>query len=117
MWAHLFSPAFTVVNAELMGGDAHQKGKNAYHRRAICGAFYESERENNFLLCVFPPYPTGILQHQCDAELRKEISLVWPNLSQKTLDLLVPPHKRKWPISLGNCLHALWRQGGEGWGR
>uniref|UniRef100_A0A8C3F0B7 Voltage-dependent N-type calcium channel subunit alpha n=1 Tax=Corvus moneduloides TaxID=1196302 RepID=A0A8C3F0B7_CORMO len=37
----------------------------------------------------------GVKQHQCDAELRKEISLVWPNLSQKTLDLLVPPHKRK----------------------
>ncbi|KAH0615534.1 hypothetical protein JD844_004917 [Phrynosoma platyrhinos] len=36
---------------------------------------------------------SGILQHQCDAELRKEISLVWPNLSPKTLDLLVPPHK------------------------
>uniref|UniRef100_A0A663FLJ2 Voltage-dependent N-type calcium channel subunit alpha n=1 Tax=Aquila chrysaetos chrysaetos TaxID=223781 RepID=A0A663FLJ2_AQUCH len=36
----------------------------------------------------------GVKQHQCDAELRKEISLVWPNLSQKTLDLLVPPHKR-----------------------
>ncbi|KFW82785.1 Voltage-dependent N-type calcium channel subunit alpha-1B, partial [Manacus vitellinus] len=33
----------------------------------------------------------GVKQHQCDAELRKEISLVWPNLSQKTLDLLVPP--------------------------
>uniref|UniRef100_A0A8C8BQB1 Voltage-dependent N-type calcium channel subunit alpha n=1 Tax=Otus sunia TaxID=257818 RepID=A0A8C8BQB1_9STRI len=41
----------------------------------------------------------GVKQHQCDAELRKEISLVWPNLSQKTLDLLVPPHKRKWSIS------------------
>uniref|UniRef100_A0A803W3J9 Voltage-dependent N-type calcium channel subunit alpha n=1 Tax=Ficedula albicollis TaxID=59894 RepID=A0A803W3J9_FICAL len=36
---------------------------------------------------------SGVKQHQCDAELRKEISLVWPNLSQKTLDLLVPPHK------------------------
>lgn len=41
----------------------------------------------------------GVKQHQCDAELRKEISLVWPNLSQKTLDLLVPPHKRKWSIN------------------
>uniref|UniRef100_A0A8B9EJA3 Voltage-dependent N-type calcium channel subunit alpha n=1 Tax=Anser cygnoides TaxID=8845 RepID=A0A8B9EJA3_ANSCY len=41
----------------------------------------------------------GVKQHQCDAELRKEISLVWPNLSQKTLDLLVPPHKRKWSTS------------------
>ncbi|NXC88287.1 CAC1B protein, partial [Cercotrichas coryphoeus] len=39
----------------------------------------------------------GVKQHQCDAELRKEISLVWPNLSQKTLDLLVPPHKQPLP--------------------
>uniref|UniRef100_A0A8C2SKD9 Voltage-dependent N-type calcium channel subunit alpha n=1 Tax=Capra hircus TaxID=9925 RepID=A0A8C2SKD9_CAPHI len=37
---------------------------------------------------------TGTKQHQCDAELRKEISSVWANLPQKTLDLLVPPHKR-----------------------
>ncbi|KAG2456241.1 CAC1B protein, partial [Polypterus senegalus] len=34
-------------------------------------------------------------QQRSDAELRKEISTVWPNLSQKTLDLLVPPHRRK----------------------
>uniref|UniRef100_A0A8I5TGG3 Voltage-dependent N-type calcium channel subunit alpha n=1 Tax=Pongo abelii TaxID=9601 RepID=A0A8I5TGG3_PONAB len=39
--------------------------------------------------------PAGTKQHQCDAELRKEISVVWANLPQKTLDLLVPPHKRK----------------------
>uniref|UniRef100_A0A8D0C2E9 Voltage-dependent N-type calcium channel subunit alpha n=1 Tax=Salvator merianae TaxID=96440 RepID=A0A8D0C2E9_SALMN len=45
---------------------------------------------------------SGVLQHQCDAELRKEISLVWPNLSQKTLDLLVPPHKREY-----QCLSHL----------
>ncbi|TEA37935.1 hypothetical protein DBR06_SOUSAS1410192, partial [Sousa chinensis] len=38
--------------------------------------------------------PAGTKQHQCDAELRKEISSVWANLPQKTLDLLVPPHKR-----------------------
>lgn len=40
--------------------------------------------------------PAGMKQHQCDAELRKEVSSVWANLPQKTLDLLVPPHKRKW---------------------
>uniref|UniRef100_A0A8C4M1H9 Voltage-dependent N-type calcium channel subunit alpha n=1 Tax=Equus asinus asinus TaxID=83772 RepID=A0A8C4M1H9_EQUAS len=39
--------------------------------------------------------PAGTKQHQCDAELRKEISSVWANLPQKTLDLLVPPHKRE----------------------
>lgn len=35
-----------------------------------------------------------------DAELRKEMMAIWPNLSQKTLDLLVTPHKCKslaWP--------------------
>lgn len=35
-----------------------------------------------------------------DAELRKEMMAIWPNLSQKTLDLLVTPHKcksRAWP--------------------
>lgn len=47
-------------------------------------------------LSLLPSLPAGgVKQHQCDAELRKEISLVWPNLSQKTLDLLVPPHKRE----------------------
>lgn len=48
----------------------------------------------------FPPCPgsAGTKQHQCDAELRKEISSVWANLPQKTLDLLVPPHKRKWSL-------------------
>lgn len=37
----------------------------------------------------------GIDKHQMDAELRKEMMAIWPNLSQKTLDLLVPPHKGK----------------------
>ncbi|KAJ0057625.1 hypothetical protein NL108_011110, partial [Boleophthalmus pectinirostris] len=37
---------------------------------------------------------SGVLaQHLCDAELRREISKVWPNLSQKNVDLLVTPHK------------------------
>ncbi|XP_015276634.1 PREDICTED: voltage-dependent N-type calcium channel subunit alpha-1B [Gekko japonicus] len=49
---------------------------------------------------------SGVLQHQCDAELRKEISLVWPNLSQKTLDLLVPPHKPE-AMTVGKVYAAL----------
>uniref|UniRef100_A0A669BLJ2 Voltage-dependent N-type calcium channel subunit alpha n=1 Tax=Oreochromis niloticus TaxID=8128 RepID=A0A669BLJ2_ORENI len=36
-----------------------------------------------------------VAQRLCDAELKKELSTVWPNLSQKTMDLLVTPHKRK----------------------
>lgn len=39
--------------------------------------------------------PGGIDKHQMDAELRKEMMAIWPNLSQKTLDLLVTPHKCK----------------------
>uniref|UniRef100_A0A6I8NBS2 Voltage-dependent N-type calcium channel subunit alpha n=1 Tax=Ornithorhynchus anatinus TaxID=9258 RepID=A0A6I8NBS2_ORNAN len=49
----------------------------------------------------------GKWQHQCDAELKKEITSVWANLPQKTLDLLVPPHKRK--SGLGDPGHR--RQG------
>ncbi|XP_045839105.1 LOW QUALITY PROTEIN: voltage-dependent N-type calcium channel subunit alpha-1B-like [Meles meles] len=49
------------------------------------------------LTSLFPstpcPVPAGTKQHQCDAELRKEISSVWANLPQKTLDVRVPPHK------------------------
>uniref|UniRef100_A0A7N8XPT5 Calcium channel, voltage-dependent, P/Q type, alpha 1A subunit, b n=1 Tax=Mastacembelus armatus TaxID=205130 RepID=A0A7N8XPT5_9TELE len=37
----------------------------------------------------------GIDKQQMDAELRKEMMAIWPNLSQKTLDLLVTPHKCK----------------------
>lgn len=36
-----------------------------------------------------------------DAELRKEMMAIWPNLSQKTLDLLVTPHKCKSRASPG----------------
>ncbi|XP_024917791.1 voltage-dependent N-type calcium channel subunit alpha-1B-like isoform X6 [Cynoglossus semilaevis] len=37
---------------------------------------------------------SGVLaQHLCDADLKREINRVWPNLSQKTVDLLVTPHK------------------------
>ncbi|XP_015743756.2 voltage-dependent N-type calcium channel subunit alpha-1B-like [Python bivittatus] len=49
---------------------------------------------------------SGVLQHQCDTELRKEISLVWPNLSPKTLDLLVPPHKPE-AMTVGKVYAAL----------
>ncbi|XP_058473605.1 voltage-dependent N-type calcium channel subunit alpha-1B isoform X10 [Solea solea] len=37
---------------------------------------------------------SGVLaQHLCDADLKRELKRVWPNLSQKTIDLLVTPHK------------------------
>lgn len=39
--------------------------------------------------------PGGADKQQMDAELRKEMMAIWPNLSQKTLDLLVTPHKCK----------------------
>lgn len=37
----------------------------------------------------------GADKHQMDAELRKEMMAIWPNLSQKSLDQLVTPHKGK----------------------
>ncbi|XP_032905135.1 voltage-dependent N-type calcium channel subunit alpha-1B [Amblyraja radiata] len=48
----------------------------------------------------------GAFQHQCDAELRKEIIVVWPNLSQKVLDILVPPH-RPTELTVGKVYAAL----------
>uniref|UniRef100_F7G4I5 Voltage-dependent N-type calcium channel subunit alpha n=1 Tax=Monodelphis domestica TaxID=13616 RepID=F7G4I5_MONDO len=50
--------------------------------------------------------PAGMKQHQCDAELRKEIASVWANLPQKTLDLLVPPHKPD-EMTVGKVYAAL----------
>ena len=41
------------------------------------------------------PLAGGADKQQMDAELRKEMMAIWPNLSQKTLDLLVTPHKCK----------------------
>lgn len=40
-------------------------------------------------------YSGGADKHQMDAELRKEMMAIWPNLSQKSLDQLVTPHKGK----------------------
>uniref|UniRef100_A0A7N6BGV2 Voltage-dependent N-type calcium channel subunit alpha n=1 Tax=Anabas testudineus TaxID=64144 RepID=A0A7N6BGV2_ANATE len=37
-----------------------------------------------------------VAQRLSDTELKKELSTVWPNLSQKTMDLLVTPHKSKY---------------------
>lgn len=48
-------------------------------------------------ICIFLSLswsPGMVAQRICDAELKKELSTVWPNLSQKTMDLLVTPHKR-----------------------
>ncbi|XP_037548002.1 probable voltage-dependent N-type calcium channel subunit alpha-1B [Nematolebias whitei] len=37
---------------------------------------------------------SGVLaQRLCDADLKRELNRVWPNLQQKTVDLLVTPHK------------------------
>uniref|UniRef100_A0A8C9YJ72 Voltage-dependent P/Q-type calcium channel subunit alpha-1A n=1 Tax=Sander lucioperca TaxID=283035 RepID=A0A8C9YJ72_SANLU len=44
----------------------------------------------------------GADKHQMDAELRKEMMAIWPNLSQKTLDLLVTPHKGKFSSVSGS---------------
>ncbi|XP_051959881.1 voltage-dependent N-type calcium channel subunit alpha-1B [Xyrauchen texanus] len=50
---------------------------------------------------------SGVLaQRLCDAELRKEINKVWPNLSSKTVDLLVTPHKHN-ELTVGKVYAAL----------
>ncbi|XP_014824515.1 PREDICTED: voltage-dependent N-type calcium channel subunit alpha-1B-like, partial [Poecilia mexicana] len=47
-----------------------------------------------------------VLQRLMDAELRKEMSTVWPSLSQKTMDLLVTPHKPN-ELTVGKVYAAL----------
>ncbi|XP_037546486.1 voltage-dependent P/Q-type calcium channel subunit alpha-1A [Nematolebias whitei] len=42
-----------------------------------------------------------------DAELRKEMMAIWPNLSQKTLDLLVTPHKAATDLTVGKIYAAM----------
>ncbi|MBN3323874.1 CAC1B protein, partial [Atractosteus spatula] len=50
---------------------------------------------------------SGVIQQQlCDAELKKEIATVWPNLSQKTMDLLVTPHRPN-ELTVGKVYAAL----------
>uniref|UniRef100_A0A8C7XT13 Voltage-dependent P/Q-type calcium channel subunit alpha-1A n=1 Tax=Oryzias sinensis TaxID=183150 RepID=A0A8C7XT13_9TELE len=48
----------------------------------------------------------GIDKHQMDSELRKEMMAIWPNLSQKTLDLLVTPHKST-DLTVGKIYAAM----------
>uniref|UniRef100_A0A8C2ILL3 Voltage-dependent N-type calcium channel subunit alpha n=1 Tax=Cyprinus carpio TaxID=7962 RepID=A0A8C2ILL3_CYPCA len=50
---------------------------------------------------------SGVLaQRLCDAELRKEINKIWTNLSSKTVDLLVTPHKHN-ELTVGKVYAAL----------
>ncbi|XP_072309317.1 voltage-dependent N-type calcium channel subunit alpha-1B-like [Eucyclogobius newberryi] len=50
---------------------------------------------------------SGVLaQHLCDADLRREISKMWPNLSLKNVDLLVTPHKYN-ELTVGKVYAAL----------
>ncbi|XP_069370208.1 voltage-dependent N-type calcium channel subunit alpha-1B isoform X3 [Paralichthys olivaceus] len=50
---------------------------------------------------------SGVLaQHLCDADLKRELNRVWPNLSQKTVNLLVTPHKYN-ELTVGKVYAAL----------
>ncbi|XP_066563810.1 voltage-dependent P/Q-type calcium channel subunit alpha-1A-like isoform X1 [Amia ocellicauda] len=49
----------------------------------------------------------GADKHQMDSELRKEMMAIWPNLSQKTLDLLVTPHKSATDLTVGKIYAAM----------
>nr|XP_023670387.1 voltage-dependent P/Q-type calcium channel subunit alpha-1A isoform X22 [Paramormyrops kingsleyae] len=48
----------------------------------------------------------GADKHQMDAELRKEMMAIWPNLSQKNLDMLVTPHKAT-DLTVGKIYAAM----------
>ncbi|KFO19522.1 Voltage-dependent P/Q-type calcium channel subunit alpha-1A [Fukomys damarensis] len=48
----------------------------------------------------------GADKQQMDAQLRKEMMAIWPNLSQKTLDLLVTPHKST-DLTVGKIYAAM----------
>ncbi|XP_061585641.1 LOW QUALITY PROTEIN: voltage-dependent N-type calcium channel subunit alpha-1B-like [Cololabis saira] len=47
-----------------------------------------------------------VVQRLLDAQLKKELSTVWPNLSQKSMDLLVTPHKPN-ELTVGKVYAAL----------
>ncbi|KAM4575693.1 calcium channel, voltage-dependent, N type, alpha 1B subunit, a isoform 4-T4 [Odontesthes bonariensis] len=47
-----------------------------------------------------------VAQRLLDAQLKKELSTVWPNLSQKTMVLLVTPHKSN-ELTVGKVYAAL----------
>ncbi|KAM7416839.1 hypothetical protein PAMA_018759 [Pampus argenteus] len=47
-----------------------------------------------------------VAQRLSDAELKKELSTVWPSLSQKTMNLLVTPHKPN-ELTVGKVYAAL----------
>uniref|UniRef100_A0A671YXX9 Voltage-dependent N-type calcium channel subunit alpha n=1 Tax=Sparus aurata TaxID=8175 RepID=A0A671YXX9_SPAAU len=50
---------------------------------------------------------SGVLaQHLSDLDLKRELNRVWPNLSQKTVDLLVTPHKYN-ELTVGKVYAAL----------
>lgn len=45
------------------------------------------------MTCFSGVSPGVLMQRLYDADLKREISRVWPSLPQKTVDLLVTPHK------------------------
>lgn len=51
----------------------------------------------------------GVLA-QClyDADLKREINRVWPNLSKKTIDLLVTPHKCEQHLCFGSAGNSVY---------
>ncbi|XP_075909071.1 voltage-dependent P/Q-type calcium channel subunit alpha-1A isoform X2 [Petromyzon marinus] len=48
----------------------------------------------------------GADKFECDSELRREMMAIWPNISHKTLDLLVPPH-RATDMTVGKVYAAM----------
>lgn len=81
------------------GSQASDRGPCGFSNQA-CGTWQWSHSDPQSHLCevltsIAPHITGGADKQQMDAELRKEMMAIWPNLSQKTLDLLVTPHKCK----------------------
>lgn len=66
------------------------RGWLTYHSFKLYGEKKDAQR--CFLFFVFWS-AGGEDRNQMDLDLQKEIGVIWPHLSQKSLDLLVPIHK------------------------
>lgn len=75
----------TALEIKLAGGRFTRYG----HTHSSTLSTDASERVFVFF-CFFQG---GDDRNQMDLDLQKEIGVIWPHLSQKTLDLLVPIHK------------------------
>ncbi len=103
-----------------INGEKSQNAQKSQHcisdRKTLTFIFYEDAKYAcssvfQSIYCIHLLFDTicvlsgGEDRLQLDIELQKEISVTWPHLSQKTLDLLVPINKGEtqlqWKIVIG----------------